>query len=79
LERLRLLMPPVPSRRGGRQIEIDGLRPDVFSTALEAGELPNIARLPGGREMVRERCLNPEGAADMQLKQPTCPISRRAL
>lgn len=29
-------------------IDIDGLRPDVFHDALEAGEIPNLARLVGG-------------------------------
>ena len=34
-------------------IDIDGLRPDVFRAALEAGKLPNIARLLGGADMPR--------------------------
>ncbi len=34
-------------------IDIDGLRPDVFTRALAAGDLPNIARLLGGPEMAR--------------------------
>ena len=29
-------------------IDIDGLRPDVFHASLEAGEIPNLARLVGG-------------------------------
>ena len=31
-------------------IDIDGLRRDVFLRALEAGEVPNVARIVGGRE-----------------------------
>lgn len=34
-------------------IDIDGLRPDVFSAALRAGRLPNLARLLGGDELRR--------------------------
>lgn len=34
-------------------IDIDGLRSDVFLKALEAGEVPNIARIVGGREGTR--------------------------
>jgi hypothetical protein len=31
-------------------IDVDGLRRDVFQAALEAGELPNVERIVGGRE-----------------------------
>jgi len=31
-------------------IDVDGLRRDVFRTALEQGDLPNVARIVGGRE-----------------------------
>ncbi|MFQ5615911.1 MAG: alkaline phosphatase family protein [Anaerolineales bacterium] len=34
-------------------IDIDGLRPDVFRDALDAGHIPNIARLLGGRGLAR--------------------------
>ena len=31
-------------------VDVDGLRRDVFRAALEAGELPNVGRIAGGRE-----------------------------
>jgi len=31
-------------------IDVDGLRRDVFRTSLAAGDLPNVARIVGGRE-----------------------------
>ena len=34
-------------------IDIDGLRRDVFLKALDAGEVPNITRIVGGREATR--------------------------
>ena len=34
-------------------IDIDGLRRDVFLKALDAGEIPNIARIVGGRAATR--------------------------
>lgn len=39
-------------RRLGRLvvIDIDGLRRDVFRSALEVGDLPNVGRIVGGRE-----------------------------
>lgn len=34
-------------------IDVDGLRPDVFANALEAGRLPHLAQLLGGAELER--------------------------
>lgn len=34
-------------------IDVDGLRPDVFSTALQNGELPGFSNLLGGERLER--------------------------